>query len=88
MTKWQIGDTPCEACSYDWIEYPLEAVWEGIIGTYIIPTCGDDCCHERIMCEDCNGTGIEPSSLSLEQKQEYYAQTRADNYEASMRLDN
>lgn len=56
--KWTkgCGKEPCEVCYDDWSEYQD---WEGWIGTMVVPACGDGCCHERVDCDWCHGTGID-----------------------------
>lgn len=56
--KWtkDCGKPPCDGCFDDWCDYQD---WEGYIGTMQVPACGDGCCHERVECYWCHGTGIE-----------------------------
>lgn len=59
MTKWKSGDTPCWMCEKDWYDEDEENIDEHYIGTYTYPECGDGCCWNRAVCEECGGTGKE-----------------------------
>lgn len=59
MNKWTPDDIPCDYCAFDWIEDDFENILQSCIGTTVQPACGDGCCHERVECYFCKGTGIE-----------------------------
>jgi len=56
--KWtkDCAKEPCSVCFDDWSDYQD---WAGYVGTMQVPACGDGCCHERVDCDWCHGTGIE-----------------------------
>lgn len=58
QVKWtkDCGKEPCDVCYEDWEQYQE---WEAYVGTILVQTCGDGCCHERVGCDWCYGTGIK-----------------------------
>lgn len=48
----------CGGCHDYWADFV--DVWPDYKGTMIVPACGDGCCHERVECDECGGTGEVP----------------------------
>ena len=56
--KWKPGQEPCSCCHDDW-EDLVDENDNSFAGSIVIPDCGCGCCHIRVNCDECNGTGIQ-----------------------------